>query len=303
MTEAHRIKIYKDFRILQPDLLRFANSKYGRVFLGIDDFLPNKKITQLFPNGWASGKKQQRFSSYRILNRFTIPVIEALANIKRPIETEDFIFGNLIYPSHLAHAITYADASDIAVYKGDATYATAHDALTGDGTQAGGDAAELECINRLTGTYLISRPIIPFDTTGRPDVVASATFNIQPSRVLANADSDSYSIVQATPATWNSIITADYDQLGTTKGATDIAYGSLSNGVYAIWTMNATGIGWIANGTWDLGMRTAKDIANAAPTGDNDVRFKSADTAGTTSDPYIDIIAGEADISSFAYFM
>ena len=163
--------------------------------------------------------------------------------------------------------------------------------MAGDGTQPGADANQLEVIHRFTGgTYFITRSIIPFDTTGRP-TVTTASFYIQPAVKNADADSDSYSIVQATPATWNSIIAGDYDQLGTTKGATDITYGGLTVDVYAQWLMNATGRGWIADGTWDLGLRSARDIANSAPTGDDDVRFKSANNTGTSVDPYVDINA------------
>lgn len=171
-------------------------------------------------------------------------------------------------------------------YNGAAAYATAQAATDGTGVENSGASAE---VNNLTvGTFRVSRFFVAFDTSSIPDTdsISSATLSYF-CFDKNDPDSDSLSVVAATPSSVTTYTTADFDQAGTTKLASDITFASMScASAYNDFALNASGLANItATGVSKFAWRTAKDISATAPSGITYVDGRTADVAGTTEDP------------------
>lgn len=197
----------------------------------------------------------------------------------------------------------YADTSDGSCRHEGAGYDTIHDATASAGVLTA-NAALYATFWKSGTTYYIYVHFTPFDSSGisASDTISAATYSIYKSGDAANADSQTIGLVQSQQATWNSLGTGDYDQRGDainnpTEGATRVAYSAGAGTGYMDFTMNATGIGWIARtgetkpasasatGKTQLAIRFSGDMDDSAPTGANYCLFYMADQAGTTNDP------------------
>ena len=118
---------------------------------------------------------------------------------------------------------------------------------------------------------------------------ASATFNIYTNAKVADANTSSYVLQLPNPATWNSIVVADFDTTRwTTEIAARIAYTSIAAAASAT-SFPITTLSAIVDGTTAMGLRNSRDIDNSAPTGDNRVDFETSGTVG--KEPNINITA------------
>ena len=110
-------------------------------------------------------------------------------------------------------------------HRGASSYATAHDAT--DGTHVDFSEVTILVVQNYKGgsLYYLNRVITNFDTDPIPntDTISSATFSVYVEG-FTNDDPDSLSIITNTGASNTDYSTADYDQFGTVKQATDIAY-------------------------------------------------------------------------------
>lgn len=135
----------------------------------------------------------------------------------------------------------------------------------------------------LAGSYTITRTILTFDTSSIPNgsVIESATLELyKNATAVANADGSAICLVGSTPASNNAIVAGDFDQLGTTRLASDINYSSISTNAYFSMTLNATGLSSITKGgITRLGIRDKRDLDNLTPTGVNSIAINSADSA------------------------
>ena len=178
------------------------------------------------------------------------------------------------------------------VYYGNFDFATARDALAG--TVADNSGANLIVGTSVSSSvYNILRSFLLFDTSPiGTDTISSAVLSSYVT-TINNLDNDAnawINVFATNPASTSVLITADYDLIGTTKGATDINLSAMSTSAFSDSTLNATGRGWIdPAGITKLGYREGHDVNNSAPdvgaNAEQDVYFASADTAGTTSDP------------------
>jgi len=159
-----------------------------------------------------------------------------------------------------------------------AVWATIRGATAGD--IATPTAATIECRILTTLTTDIwermTRAIVLFDTNTIPDGdnVDSATFELVATDRAETIANQSASMVTSTPATDTDIILEDYDQLGTTKQATDktLASFTVDSATYSAFTLNATGLGNISKtGVSRFGFRITSDNDNAEPTWASDV--------------------------------
>jgi len=116
---------------------------------------------------------------------------------------------------------------------------------------------------------LWSRAFFLFDTSDLGgDIISAATMEI---RVNAKNDdfSESISFVTSSPASDTALVVGDFDQLGTTKNATDITISSVNaDGSTAnVFTLNATGLGNISkDGISKFGMKITADNDDNEPT-------------------------------------
>jgi hypothetical protein len=200
----------------------------------------------------------------------------------------------------------YAGSADCTlVGTENSTFSTVRNALTGGGV----DTNDMVAGGYVSGgKYNIYRGFLPFNTS---DIDAGATITSASLFVYPTAVNDSdnddqayINVFQATFANPASPSTADYDQLGETKGSSDHDITGTPTNAYKEFTLNATGIGWInKGGTTQLGLREGHDLENLAYAVGTftRIRFAHSETTGTDKDPYLKITYTEAvtDTSKF----
>lgn len=185
----------------------------------------------------------------------------------------------------------YGSASDGEIYGQNATYSTARS------TSAGGDTAATTARigqNLSGGTvYYVFRAYLDFDTSALPDdaTVTSAVLGVCADTDLSSADFN----VQLYRYDW----TEGLIDAGTREGNYDGAYGA---GATLEGTLRYTGDGWSSGTCYTLTLSTAginltgdskyalvssRDVSGSAPTGNQYVFIRTADYAGTGSDPYL----------------
>jgi len=150
-----------------------------------------------------------------------------------------------------------------------------------------------------SGFHTLRRGIMCFDTSaiGAGALIRKVTLQLyghsKANDLLSNSEGG-ISIVSATPANTNALVVGDYNTLGTTRYATDIAYNSIAIGSYNTLTFNSTGIAAISKtGITKIGMALAVDTDNGSPLDDEankycSVMFKSAD-AGSSVRPILTV--------------
>ena len=155
------------------------------------------------------------------------------------------------------------------------TWATKHDAATGD--EADPTAAELACqisAGTNVNTWLrIRRIFLLFLTSalGAGADITAATLSVVGVGKEDNlGGSGAVRLVTSSPASNTNLVTADYDQLGTTAQTdTDptIAGITADSATFTDFTLNATGIASISKtGVTKFGLRITKDATNTEPT-------------------------------------
>jgi len=177
----------------------------------------------------------------------------------------------------------------------DKTSATAHQAnnlYAASAKRAAGD------------NYMISRTYLPFDASALPDAatISAATVNVYVWSIYGqdNDGDDWVVVVQSFPATDNSPINDDYDQIGDainnpTEGSNriDLTTG-FTNNAYNAFTLDSTGRGWISKTGWtNLGLREGHDVLDhvfvGADQNYNQLAMRDSEAAGTDTDPYLSV--------------
>lgn len=139
------------------------------------------------------------------------------------------------------------------------------------------------------GTFI--RGFFGYDATSIDDAdVISDVDNDYWVNTKNDAFSDSISLVLATPASPTALGTADYDQLGTTKQATDLTIAGLTTGAYNTFSwLEAQLTNVSKTAVIKTGLRSTRDNDNSEPSwGANQysgIAVDMADSAGTTEDP------------------
>ena len=144
--------------------------------------------------------------------------------------------------------------------------------------------------------FRIGRGFMPFDTSalGTGITVTAATLSIY---IIAKDDDDNdgddwINIVQSTQASTDELVVGDYDACGAVddppEGATRIDITALTTGDYEVWTLNATGRGWIGlGGVSKFGVREGHDALDnvLALNGRCIIDARLSAYEGTDSDP------------------
>ena len=177
-------------------------------------------------------------------------------------------------------------------------WATLRDAVTG--TSAAPSAAE-DSFFRWTmtattdGFDIMTRSFFLFDTSTitDTDVISAATLSLFGSTITNTytGTDEELNIYASTPASDTDLVTADYDQVGTTAFSTGIPAGSFSTTAYNDFALNASGLAAISTtGISKFGARGGVyDVPNSTPTWGSgqsqDFIGFFADQTGTTNDP------------------
>ncbi len=155
----------------------------------------------------------------------------------------------------------------------------------------------------------IYRVFVPFDTStiSSSATISSASLNIYVTgKVNGDNDGTDYiTVVRTSQATHTALATTDFDNITTTEGVDaaqrkDIT--SISTSAYLVFTLNSTGLGWIAKngvssncsataGISCFGLREGHDNTATALADEttNTLTVSSTDTSGTSQDPYLSV--------------
>ena len=304
-------------------LIKLANSEAGRYVLGIKNDFPIVKIS---PNSWhfRIGKHKVRgiFHCYNVIEKCLSPylVYKSLAKsyVKEYDDYKGFLHFNQLernskYPTiFLDVATIYSSAGDGAIRNSDSVWATVRGAASGasnDGTSASsGGGCPLTIF--ADPNYIIDRGFFPFVTSslGADSIVSAATLNIY---VVTKTDlsNGNVALIQTTQASVTALSNDDYNNLtldSPSEGATRLDIGTdITTGAYNIWTLNATGLGWIDEvGNTLLGLREKRDIDNTTPDANqNDLVVRYSEFADTTSDPYLSVTYTPPTRAGYSFFM
>lgn len=182
------------------------------------------------------------------------------------------------------------------------SWATAHDRTSATDVNDSGTTAVDICDAEAGGGYRIFRMVYLFDTSSLTSgaTISAATFSINYDGVSGAGHNDtgqSLGLVQSSPASNTALASGDIDGFtlhSDTLGASALSVGSYpSAGSYADFSMNATGLSWIAKtGVTKLGCRRSPDYNDTvshtlAPSGvtQSHRNWRTADYTGTSSDP------------------
>ncbi len=162
----------------------------------------------------------------------------------------------------------------------------------------------------------IIRTFLPFDTSAIPSAatVSATTLNVYVNTKATgvNDGTDYITVVRSSQATHTTLAVADYDQCGTITNPTEgVDSGqrkdvtSISTGAYLVFTLNVTGIGWVAKsgassncsataGITCLGLREGHDTTNNMPFSSTDTGINIANSEDSTGDgddrdPYLEV--------------
>lgn len=199
-------------------------------------------------------------------------------------------------------------------------WSATHDAATGTSFSYTATTLSVSAMS-FSSTFLslflctIDRTFLPFDTSSIPSnaTITAATLNLY-TLTKTNTDNDGtdfLTVTQTSQATHTVLANADYDQCGAVSNPTegidsgqrkDIS--SITTSAYLVFTLNATGNGWIKKsgqasacsataGITCLGVREGHDVTNAAivsgfdVVAENTATFSSSEQSGTSQDPYL----------------
>ena len=251
--------------------------------LGIKD---NRRIVKLTPNSFHLDNEDGRtryatFYTRPYIASIFLPILTKIdlalqeeKYIRRIIEDsyETFLhYSNLEtknwkYPQIYLDSTTFNSNSggDGSIYNNSSTdWATVRNATDAQGTTTSNGAGS------YSNNIVVERGFMPFDTSSLPNDanITAATFELY---ITAKSDpyNDAYgyiTTVQSSQASNTSLALADLDQLGATKGTDDLDVTNITTSVYNLWTLNATGRGWIDVTGWaKLGIREGHDLENQA---------------------------------------
>lgn len=236
-----------------------------------------------------------------------------------------------------AHAVTdtiYSEAGDGYVSAIASLWSTVHDATTGTAspTAATSDVggvvtrAEVTCGDDpfpppiYNNSFSIMRLFLPFDTSSisASATVSAATLNVYvTAKVNTDNDGTDYiGVIRTSQATHTTLANGDYDNAGAvdnpTQGASNVDIGSISASAYQTFTLDSTGLGWIAkngeasqcsatNGVSCFGLREGHDITDVAivtpsnpdlcdsSSSRNSITISTSEETGTSQDPYLSV--------------
>ena len=309
------------FKKYQSKLLWFLNSPIIKVWfrwclrIRKYDCSLSEKITEITPNSFSCRDRYynkngkwflEKTRDFRTHNKYAKRLYLAFKPLWWGMHIWD-LFADRLTPSlsfGFSTLTAYPDPGPTestsvdgrAYTTGQATWALAHDAATGDGAgdNEGGTGISMVESTHQGGLYEIIRAFLLFDTSAINDAetITAATLSVWGS-FKTNTDNDGNDYVNVyttTPASNTAITTADFDQIGTTEQATSIDYGSITadDTIYTNFTLNATGRGNISKtGITKFGMREGHDVLNdpIAVATRNDLDIRTAESTGTTNDP------------------
>lgn len=312
------------FNKFQKELVAFANTQTGRDFIsgfGGKELKENYPVVKVTPDSVHQqldkktfravfysrspyvGKFADALTMADIADRNNYSVKEEKKHLVIPhFLGETRLLKNEMPTIYLNSGTYYPDADpestsiDGSVYYigTNVNWATIRAAATGTGEESTSTApwmGRAESSASSGNWYRLDRGFALFDTS---TLTSSASISDAVLSFYGSSLTDNFAlaaaIVSSSPASSNALVVADFDQVGTTRFASDLDLTSWSTAGYNDFTLNASGISAISKTSiTKFGMRLDKDLDNSAPTWAGSTvggaQLKSAETADTTSDP------------------
>ena len=285
------MKIRPLFAKYEKQLVQFANTPLGHLYLGTRN-LPVIRVTpdsifylRNIDNGIAT-IEADHWSGSRLLKKFrklfnTVGFIAAMG-AKFALDVEAVMYPLMIGIASPADFSPDADPETTSVdgyvdynlgLGNGVSWATIRGQATGTAANSDGNEVFSDVhFDQLGGTdwYHFRRGFLLFDTSaiGAGATVTAAVIKVRSDGIIEDLP-DSAVIVACTPASNTNIITADFNQLGTTALSNTIANdGSFSENpsVDNTFTLNATGRAAVdVSGISKFGWRNESDRANSEP--------------------------------------
>jgi len=245
------------FGLYQPQLLKLANSKYGREFLGIKD---KDLIVKLTPNSYHTLIGRNKFRGTFI----SAPIYAkrlGLSLSKLDIAREAFRFnqykGLLNYvgllesrrfPTVLATVTNFLSnaGGDGSLYANNATWAGSHDDTTGQT-----DVPQVRIATLWDSIYSIGRGFTPFDTSALTAgaTITAATLSLHESTshtVYTDGGTFTLGVQESTEVDPTALAAADYNNFNATELITRVNFTSITLNDYTDFTLNAAGLAIIS---------------------------------------------------------
>ena len=305
------------FEQYQSQLVVLANTNEGRDLLCIDSWRQRpypvvaieKNVVKFYLGRWSGqdhwlsdfrvGAKWGNVIRYRwqqirmALSRIELQEMMAWQSLGGRQRVMARFATSTFYPDPHPEDTTVDGAASQSL--SDTDWDTIHDSAGG----AFSDTGTVFQFGRIKGTadawVRFDRGIILFLTSDLgSDIIDSATFEAAADEA-GNAHTDSVSLVLSAPASNDVLVAGDYDSLGATKQAADVAIAGITadSATYNVWTLNATGLSNIATGgVTKLGGRCTSDAddSEAGGDGEGNIRILGADQSGLSKDPKLVVI-------------
>lgn len=306
------------FDTFQKPILRLANNRWGRKFLGIDKEIGlDKRISFLTPNSYS-------FETGRIIKEGGIWQKEYCAiarcadifakRLSIPLTTLGIARDKLIYRdlSQYRGLLNYAGITadnrfpevllltaddqfcslDGNVYVvGAASWTAARDAATGTVTSPGG-AYENSLASKISPTdWRVYRLYFVWNLAlGNIRVTNCDSKFYHTADSLVDADNSTIILVSNSQASNTALVAGDFVNQGTTNLATaEIDITGLANAYFTL-TLSSGNFNQVnPNGYTKFGLKIKMDAANTEPTGNNAASIAMTAAAGTSTDPKLAI--------------
>lgn len=194
---------------------------------------------------------------------------------------------------------TFNPFNDDSVRQSNATFSTAHDALTGTSRN---DIYNLVNCYLFGGSYEIERSFETFDTSSisDSDYISNVTLTLRVEGV--GGSTGSFNVYSSTHT--DTIVDGDYDLGGTTAYATAIPIGNITAGQDITFTFNSAGRAAInKTGYTKFCIRQVEnDVGNSAPGSSEVNRFWYTNGAAASNKPLLTVTSGvlTANVGSFS---
>ena len=301
----------------QNELLRFANTRFGRKVLRIDgDVHPAKSIVQIMPDSYTVLEDIQKdrvvlITDFRTRDKFARRLFHAFkplwygmhyADLALPRRLEaalGFGFSTLtVYPSGYPGTSVDGWVGQFYTPPSAGLSFPVIRAAAGSEWSVGNQyapCAAIWCSLAANTYYRLYRGIFLFNTAALGVVaqVSAGTFSLygysKGDYIPLTGGQAGLAVVSSDPSSSAILAASDYGALGSTRLSSDLAYASFSTAGYNDLALNAAGIAAISKtGLTKFGTRFAADVDGTAAWldyGTAELQVYYANEAGTDKDP------------------
>lgn len=280
------------FKTYQRELLAFANTQFGRDYLGIKT---DSKIVKLTPDSWhiQVGEREYQATFYSrspFLTKVSLALtgldfVADVVDTARLIAQREFVIPHFLglttrpgLPVVLFDTVTknpdanpetttvdgYVERDGV-----DEVFGTIR-AGAGTGSADSGTTAafKVTCSTTNNQYATIRRNIYLFDTSSLTGsaTISAAVMGLYVTNKITTLGSQSSNIYTSTPASDTALANTDYGNTGTTAQATAVALADITTSAYNDYTFDATGISGISKtGVSKYSVKIVADGGNSAP--------------------------------------